>query len=78
MPLYTEMWGPVGRPLPPPLLLLLLLLPLALLVTLVLLGVWGLAARPPWPMGWHSQGAQVADEQAGAGRKEAEGKCLTN
>ena len=28
----------------------------------------GPAARSPWPMGWHSQGAQVADEQAGAGR----------
>lgn len=38
----------------------------------------GPAARSPWPMGWHSQGAQVADEQAGAGSKQAEGKCLTN
>lgn len=37
MPLYTEIWGPVGRPLPP----LLLLTPLVLLVTLALLDVWG-------------------------------------
>ena len=36
MPLYTEIWGPAGRPLPP--LPLLLLTPLALLV---LLDVWG-------------------------------------
>ena len=38
MPLYTEIWGPAGRPLPPLSLLLLLLTPLALLV---LLDVWG-------------------------------------
>lgn len=39
MPLYTEIWGPVGRPLPA---LLPLLQPLlALLATLALLDVWG-------------------------------------
>lgn len=36
MPLYTEIWGPVGRPLP-----LLLLIPLALLAVLALLDVGG-------------------------------------
>lgn len=47
IPLYTEIWGAVGRPPlppPPPLLLmqpLLLLVPLVLVVTLARLDVWG-------------------------------------
>lgn len=46
IPLYTEIWGAVGRPLPPPPLLLLLqplllLVPLVFVVTLARLDVWG-------------------------------------
>lgn len=46
IPLYTEIWGAAGRPLPPPpllllLQLLLLLVPLVLLATPARLDVWG-------------------------------------
>lgn len=30
----------------------------------------GLAAHSPWPVGWHSQGAQVVEEQVDARKEE--------
>lgn len=71
MPLYTEIWGPAGRPLPP----LLLLTPLALLATLALLDVWGTGSSFSMARGMAQLGVQMAEEQADAGRKKAEVKC---
>lgn len=68
MPLYTEIWGPEGRPLPP----LLLLTTLALLVTLVLLDVWGTGSSFSMACRVAQPGVQMAEEQADAGRKRAE------
>lgn len=41
----------------------------------------GLAAHSPWPTGWHSQGAPVAEEQVDARKEEKRNKkfskCLS-